>query len=74
MRVKQNNVVLSGTPRSRNVDGEKSGDRRQNSEWEPVNQQAKTKCIVLNDTPISRNAEARECGSVPRLRVPRMRE
>ena len=28
----------------------------------------------LNDTPKCRSEEARECGSVPRLRVPRMRE
>ncbi|MFA6103999.1 MAG: hypothetical protein WC721_17555, partial [Victivallaceae bacterium] len=27
-----------------------------------------------NDTPKYRNEEARECGSVPRLRVPRMRK
>ena len=35
---------------------------------------AKLKNIVLNDTPKCRSEEARECGSVPRLRVPRMRE
>ncbi|MFA6104489.1 MAG: hypothetical protein WC721_20040 [Victivallaceae bacterium] len=29
---------------------------------------------MLNDTPKCRSEEARECGSVPRLRVPRMRE
>ncbi|MFA6103472.1 MAG: hypothetical protein WC721_14870 [Victivallaceae bacterium] len=29
---------------------------------------------MLNDTPKCRSGEARECGSVPRLRVPRMRE
>gem|GEM_PF-3341075 len=34
----------------------------------------KPKRVMLNGTPMSRNAEARECGSVPRLRVPRMRE
>ncbi|MFA6101869.1 MAG: hypothetical protein WCV67_08030 [Victivallaceae bacterium] len=46
----------------RNAAGEKSGDRSQKSEWEPVNQKAKTKCIVLNGTPISRSWKARECG------------
>ncbi|MFA6101235.1 MAG: hypothetical protein WC721_03590 [Victivallaceae bacterium] len=46
----------------RNAAGEKSGDRSQDSEWEPVNQKAKTKCIVLNDTPRSRNAEAANAG------------
>ncbi|MFA6103471.1 MAG: hypothetical protein WC721_14865 [Victivallaceae bacterium] len=34
----------------------------------------KLKTVVLNDTPKCRSREARECGSVPRLRVPRMRE
>ncbi len=32
------------------------------------------KDVMLNDTPKYRSEEARECGSVPRLRVPRMRE
>ena len=34
----------------------------------------KLKSIMLKDTPKYRSEEARECGSVPRLRVPRMRE
>ena len=33
-----------------------------------------SKTVVFNDTPKCRSEEARECGSVPRLRVPRMRE
>ncbi|MFA6103470.1 MAG: hypothetical protein WC721_14860 [Victivallaceae bacterium] len=34
----------------------------------------KLKMAPLNDTPKCRSGEARKCGSVPRLRVPRMRE
>jgi len=47
----------------REVRRQETGVRIQDSEWEPVNQQAKIKDVVLNDTPRSRNAEARECGS-----------
>ncbi|MFA6104839.1 MAG: hypothetical protein WC721_21820, partial [Victivallaceae bacterium] len=34
----------------------------------------KPESVMLNDYPKYRSQEARECGSVPRLRVPRMRE